>query len=172
MQGDSDERLRERLAALRRITVKRGATKAEAATAKRLADQLAARLGKRPRRGRRKGPKVALPEPSRYRRKRLWLFWLEAGLEKIVWAIVLLKIFWVATLPIAIGLLVFAHDDLRKQVENLYFARALLLMAGGLVLGGVGAALATVVWWLRTLPGERLRGAVLGREQFCRWFPS
>ena len=48
MRADRNERLHERLAALRRVTVKRGATKAEAATAKRLADQLATRLGKQP----------------------------------------------------------------------------------------------------------------------------
>jgi hypothetical protein len=48
-----------RLEALRRITVKRGATKAEAATAKRLADELEAKIGKKPRARRRKGRTAA-----------------------------------------------------------------------------------------------------------------
>ena len=73
----------ERLAALRRITVKRGATKAEAATAKRLADELEAKFGKKPRARRRYGHAAALPEPPAARWRRQWVLWLELALHKI-----------------------------------------------------------------------------------------
>jgi hypothetical protein len=167
MHDDNDERLRERLAALRRITVKRGATKAEAETAKRLADQLAKKLGKRRGRRTRKAPKGVLPEPPQWRRKRLWLIWLEAALAKIDWAGNLLLGVWVATraiLIVLIVLLVFGigSDDLGKQFSDLYFVGTLILLAVGLLLVACAAVLAVAIWWLRTLPGERLRAALLG----------
>src|SRR5262249_47338614 len=52
-----------RLDALRRLAKDRAATPAEKATARRFAKALAAKIGKRPRRSRRKGPGAALPEP-------------------------------------------------------------------------------------------------------------
>jgi hypothetical protein len=161
MQGDSDERLRERLAALRRVTVKRGATRAEAATAKRLADQLAARLGKRPSRRRRKGPQVALPEPPGWRRKRLWLLWLEAALDKIAWAASILHGFWIASLAILIIVPVLFGLETAIRFSALYLARGLILIAVALLLGLAAMLLAVAAWWLRTLPGERLRATVL-----------
>lgn len=168
MNDDSNDRLHERLAALRRVTVKRGASKAEAETAKRLADQLAKRLGKEGRRRRRRGPRVILPEPPQARRKRLWLIWLEDALIKIACAGCLLHGVWVATVVIVIVATLFGIGS-NKQVTDLYFARTLILLAVGLLLVVSAAVLAVVIWWLRTLPGERLRAALLG---FGRHLPA
>src|SRR5215467_11360704 len=88
------------LDALRRLAKDRAATPAEKATARRLAMALVAKIGNRPRRGRRKDHGAALPEPPTARRRRLWIVWLEGALNKI-----------------------------------------------------------EVAWWLRIVPGERLRSA-------------
>src|SRR5215813_1315696 len=71
------------LDALRRLAKDRAATPAEKATARRLAMALAAKIGNRPRRGRRTGHGAALPEPPAARRRRLWIAWLEGALNKI-----------------------------------------------------------------------------------------
>src|SRR5215467_13043839 len=54
------------LDALRRMAKDRAATPAEKATARRLAKALAAKIGKRPRRSRRKGYGPALPVPPEF----------------------------------------------------------------------------------------------------------
>ena len=95
-----------RLAALRRITVKRGATKAEAATAKRLADALEAKVGEgRTRRSRRKA-KMALPEPPAERKRRVWGIRLDLAYEKTCWIYpVVLALFLVLSAPLAVMIL-------------------------------------------------------------------
>jgi hypothetical protein len=62
-----------RLDALRRLGKDRAATPAEKATARRLAKALAAKIDKRPRRSRRKGHGLALPEPPAARWRRRWI---------------------------------------------------------------------------------------------------
>jgi hypothetical protein len=164
MNDDNNDRLHERLAALRRVTVKRGATKEEAETAKRLADQLAKRLGKKSRKRSRKRSRAVLPEPPQWRRKRLWLGWLEAALEKIAWAGMLLHGLWVASLVVLIVMLVvfvFGGVDMGKQFSDFWLTRSLILIAAALLLMVCAGVLAVAAWWLRTLPGERLRSAVL-----------
>jgi hypothetical protein len=69
----------DRLDALRRLAKDRAATPAEKTTARRLAKALAAKIGKRPRRSRRKGHGAALPEPPAARSRRRWIVWLEAA---------------------------------------------------------------------------------------------
>jgi hypothetical protein len=93
----------------------------------------------------------------------LWLSWLEVALAKIAWAGDLLHEIWVATLAILVVLLVFgiANNDLAKQISVLSLARVLILPAVGLLLMVCAGILAVAIWWLRTLPGERLRSAVL-----------
>jgi len=73
------------LDALRRLAKDRAATPAEKATARRLAMALAAKIGNRPRRGRRTGHGAALPEPPAARRRRLWIAWLEGALIRSRW---------------------------------------------------------------------------------------
>jgi hypothetical protein len=75
-----------RLDALRRLAKDRAATPAEKATARRFAKALAAKIGKRPRRSRRKGSGAALPEPPAARWRRRWVAWLEAVLHKMALA--------------------------------------------------------------------------------------
>ena len=75
-----------RLEALRRLAKDRAAPPAEKATARRLAKALAAKIGKRPRRSRRKGSGAALPEPPAARWRRRWVAWLEAVLHKMALA--------------------------------------------------------------------------------------
>ena len=113
---------------------------------------------------RRRGPKAVLPEPLQARRKRLWLFWLEAASEKIAWAGMLLHGLWVASLAVLIVMLlvfVIGSVDMGKQFSDFLLTRALLLIAAALLLMACAGVLAVAAWWLRTLPGERLRGAVL-----------
>src|SRR5262245_39382102 len=75
----------ERLEALRRITVKRGATKAEAATARRLANALQAKIGKRSRTRGREAEPIPLPEPSWARKRRIWGNRLDGALDWAGW---------------------------------------------------------------------------------------
>jgi hypothetical protein len=151
----------ERLAALRRITVKRGATKAEAATAKRLADELAAKIGKKPRARRRKGQTAALPEPPAARWRRLWLVWLEAALHKIAVAGHCLHGVWALSLICLVLVSVFGSHALQRQVRDIYFVRTLGLLGAGLAIMAIAGLLAFAIWWLRTWRNERLRSAVI-----------
>jgi hypothetical protein len=66
------------LDALWRVVKDQAATPAEKATARRLAKALAAKIGKRPRRSRRKNHAAALPEPPAARWRRHWIVWLAA----------------------------------------------------------------------------------------------
>jgi hypothetical protein len=151
----------ERLAALRRITVKRGATKAEAATAKRLADKLAAKIGKKPRARRRKGQAAALPEPPAARWRRLWLVWLEAALHKIAVAGHWVHGIWIVSIIGMLLIFVFGSDTLRREASDIYIVRTLGLLGAGLALMTIAGLLAFAIWWLRTWRSERLRSAVI-----------
>jgi len=147
------------LDALRRLTKNRAATPAEKATARRLAMALAAKIGNRPRRGRRKGHGAALPEPPAARRRRLWIVWLEGALNKIEVAGWWLHGIWIVSIVVLGPLLVFGSDAVRQQVFDVYLVRSLGLVGAALVMATVAGLLTFVAWWLRTLPGERLRSA-------------
>src|SRR5215469_970710 len=91
-----------RLDALRRLAKDPAATPAEKATARRKAKALAAKIGKRPRRSRRKTYVAALPEPPAARWRRRWIVPLESVLHKIAVAGNWLHRIWIVS---AIGML-------------------------------------------------------------------
>jgi hypothetical protein len=103
-----------RLDALRRLAKDRAATPAEKATARRLAKALAAKIGKRPRRSRRRGHGPALPEPPAARWRRRWVVWLEVALHKIAVAGRWLYGIWIVS---AIGMVLIAMLGSDPQLE-------------------------------------------------------
>src|SRR5262249_20532378 len=118
------------LDALRRLAKDRAATPAEKATARRLGRAVAAKIGNRPRRGRRKGHGAALPEPPAARRRRLWIVWLEGALNKIEVAGWWLHGIWIVSIVVLGPLLVFGSDAVRQQVSDVYLVRSLMLGRG------------------------------------------
>jgi hypothetical protein len=145
-----------RLEALRRITVKRGATKAEAATAKRLAEELEAKLEKKHRGHRCEGQTAALPEPPAARKKRLWSVWLDWTLQRAhrLYRIALALYFLLT--PVLLLTDVFGGNAMERQLDSL-----MLVKFGLMVLLGPFAILVIVPitfarWWLRTEPDTRL----------------
>src|SRR5215467_2949222 len=147
------------LDALRRLAKDRAATPAEKATARRLAMALAAKIGNRPRRGRRKGQGAALPEPPAVRRRRLWIVWLEGALNMIEVAGWWLHGIWIVSIVVLGPWLVLGSDAVRQQVIDVYLVRTLGLVAVALVMVAIAGFLTCVAWWLRTVPGEHLRSA-------------
>jgi hypothetical protein len=146
----------ERLAALRRITVKRGATKAEAETAKRLADELEAKIGKKPRARRRKGQTAALPEPPAARKKRLWGIWLDWALERTDWlCLVGAALFYLLT-PALILTDMFGGKAMEREVESLILSKLGLGVLQGLFVVLVILPITFARWWLKTEAGTRL----------------
>jgi hypothetical protein len=162
------------LDALRRLAKDRAATPAEKATARRLAKVLAAKIGKRPRRSRRKGHGPALPEPPAARWRRVWVVWLEAALNKIAVAGEWVYWFWIASL-IVIGPAVIigvGTDFMRQQVGYIYLVRSLGLVAVALVMMAIAGGLAFAAWWLITWRGERLRPALVSLTKTVPWFAT
>jgi hypothetical protein len=150
----------ETLDALRRLARDRAATPAEKATARRLAKALANKIGKRPRRSRRKGHDVALPEPPAATWRRRWVTRVEAALHKVVVAGAWLHAIWIASL-VGMGLvLALGSDALRKQANDIYFIRTLWLLAAVLIIMAVAGALTLTKWWLKTWRRQRLRPAL------------
>jgi hypothetical protein len=90
------------LDALRRMAKDRATTPAEKATARRLAKVLAAKIGKRPRRNRRKGHGPALPEPPAARWRRVWVVRLEAALDRIAMAGWWLHVAWIGSIIVMV----------------------------------------------------------------------
>jgi hypothetical protein len=156
MSADHD-----RLDALRRLAKDRAATPAEKATARRFAKALAAKIGKRPRRGRRKGHAAALPEPPAARWRRRWIVWLEAALHKIAVAGGWVHAVWIVSLIALILIFVFGSEALRRQASDIYLVRTLGLLAAGFAMMAIAGLLAFVAWWLKTWRNERLRPALI-----------
>jgi hypothetical protein len=150
-----------RLDALRRLAKDRAATPAEKATAQRLAKALAAKIGKRPRRSRRRGPSAALPEPRAARWRRLWLAWLEAALHKVAVAGHWLHGVWALSLICLVLVSVFGSDAVQRQAGDVYLVRTLGLLAAGFAIMAIAGLLAFFAWWLRTWRNERLRSALI-----------
>jgi hypothetical protein len=100
---------------LRRVAKDRAATPAEKTTARRLAKALAAKIGKRPGRSRRRGPSAALPEPPAARWRRQWIAWLEAVLDKITVAGSWVHVIWIASLIGLVLMLVFGTEAARRE---------------------------------------------------------
>jgi hypothetical protein len=150
---------------LRRLAKDRAATPAEKATAGRLAKALAAKIGKRPRRGRRKTESA--PRAARWRR--LWIVWLEGALHKLAVTGKWVHWFWIASL-IVIGPVViigFGTDLMREQAIDIYLVRSLGLVAVTLIMMAMAGILAFAAWWLKTWRGERLRPALVFSLRPC-----
>jgi hypothetical protein len=159
-----------RLEALRRLAKDRAAPPAEKATARRLAKALAAKIGKRPRRSRRKGQAAALPEPPAARWRRLWVGWLEAALHKIEVAGHWVHGFWIVciiglTLMFALG-----RVAVRQQAGDIYLVRTLGLVAVAFIMIAIAGLLAFAAWWLKSWRGERLRPALILLTKYVPWF--
>lgn len=156
-----------RLAALRRITVKRGATKAEAATAKRLADALEAKVGKAHTPQSRPKAKEALPEPSAARRRRIWGIRLDWASEKSCWIYLIgYASFFVISAPLALIILAFLLNLGDPHALEDWMLRLMILKYGTLAAVVcfailMGAPITFASWWLRTMPGERLGRALV-----------
>src|SRR5262245_49146393 len=122
------------LDALRRLAKDRAATPAEKATARRLAKALAAKIGKRPRGGRRKGSGAALPEPSAARCGSLWIRSFDARLhrsEVVGWW---LHGFWIVRLVVLGSRLTYGAAATRQPVGDIYLVRTMGLVAAALVM--------------------------------------
>jgi hypothetical protein len=131
----------DRLDALRRLANDRAATPAEKATARRFAKALAAKIGKRPRRGRSKSPAAGLPEPPAARWRRHWIISLEWVLNKIAVAGSWLHVIWIVSVIGMVLVLVFGSETLRRQAGDVYFVRTLGLVAVALVMIGIAGLL-------------------------------
>jgi hypothetical protein len=146
----------ERLAALRRITVKRGATKAKAAMAKRLADELEAKIGNKPRSRQRTGQTAALPEPPAARKKRLWGIWLDWALQRADRLyMVALGLYFLLT-PVLVLTDVFGGKAMERQLDRLMLAKFGLMVLLALFAILVIVPITFARWWLRTDAGARL----------------
>jgi hypothetical protein len=111
-----------RLDALRRVAKDRAATPAEKATARRLDKALAAKVGKRPGRSRRRGLSAALPEPPAARWRRQRIAWLEAVLDKFAVAGSWVHVIWIASLIGLVLMLVFGTEAVRRQAGSSFCA--------------------------------------------------
>jgi hypothetical protein len=157
------------LDALRRMAKDRATTPAEKATARRLARALAAKIGKRPRRSRRKGHGPALPEPPAARWRRLWIVRLEAALDRIAMAGWWLHVAWIGSIIVLVLMFVTPSDSVRQQAGGFYLVRTLVLVAAALIMMIAGGLFAFAAWWLKTWRGERLRPALLFLSQGVPW---
>ena len=165
----------ERIAALRRVTTRRGATRAEADTARRLADQLERKHGLKPARSRTRRQKAAsrpvLPELADARIRRRVGLWLGAAIDRVeLWGAALLVAYFSLT-PILL-LAIFdpwttkaTHDRVLEWLLYGKLALGLLLALLGLL---VLAPLTFARWWLRTPPRSRLREAT---ARVIEWVP-
>jgi hypothetical protein len=150
-----------RLDALRRLAKDRAATPAEKASARRFAKALAAKIGKRRRRSRRKDHAAALPEPPAARWRRLWLGWLEATLHKIAVAGHVVHGVWIVSVIGMLLIFVFGSEAVQRQAGDIYLVRTLGLLAVVLVMVVFAGLLAFAAWWLKTWRSERLRPALI-----------
>ena len=157
------------LDALRRMAKDRATTPAEKATARRLAKALAAKIGKRPRRSRRKGNGPALPEPPAARWRRVWVVWLEAALDRIAIAGWWLHVAWIVSIIVLVLMFVTPSDSMRQQAGGFYLVRTLVLVAAALIMMISGGLFAFAAWWLKTWRSERLRPALLFLSQGVPW---
>jgi hypothetical protein len=164
MSGDHD-----RLDALRRLARDRAATPAEKATARRLADALAAKIGKRPRRSRRKGHAAALPEPQAARWRRRGIIWLEAALHKMAVVGKWMHGVWIVSLIGLVIISVLGSESVQRQTSDIYLVRTLGLIAAAWVMMAIAGVLALAAWWLRTWRGERLRPALMFLSEHVPW---
>ena len=152
----------ERLTALRRITVKRGATAAEAATAKRLADALEAKVGKGHASRSRRGAKKALAEPPAARKRRVWGIRLDWAYEKTYWiCLAACALFFALSVPLLLMILAAPLDvdhsqALLDRVLQLMFYKYVMLAVVTCFAIVIGGPIALAAWWLRTMRGERL----------------
>jgi hypothetical protein len=149
----------ERLEALRRITVKRGATKAEAATAKCLAEALKAKIGKRPPTRRRRSEPMPLPEPTWARKRRIWGDWLEWLLWRAgALCAIAIAVYFLLT-PAMLFIAIFGGKAMEHHADNILEAKFTIAMAICLFGWVVMPPLAIALWWLRAESGTRLRTA-------------
>jgi hypothetical protein len=95
----------------------------------------------------------------------LWLVWLEGALHKIDVVGWWLHFIWIVSIVVLGPLLVFGSDVVRQHVSDVYLVRSLGLGGAALVMATVAGRFTFVTWWLRTLPGERLRRYLRARVQ-------
>jgi hypothetical protein len=166
----------ERLAALRRLTVTRGATKAEAETARRLAADLEKKLGpkgsrKRQTEGRHK---AALPEPSDARFCRGFTVRAEwaagmAGVGMMALGVLYFVSTWVMLGPLGFDEATGADRD---GLATIWFLKIKLALMGFMFLWGllILAPLIFLAWFQRTPAGARLKGAVAWNAEHVPFF--
>src|SRR5262245_39555641 len=158
-----------RLDALRRLAKDRAATPAEKASARRFAKALAAKIGKHPRRSRRKGPDAALPEPPAARWRRQWVIWIEAALHNVWLAWKWVYWIWIVTFVGLLLIIFFGSEAVRRQVVEVYLWQTIGVVAAAFALIAIGGLLAFVAWWLRTWRNERLRPALVFLSGHVSW---
>ena len=161
-----------RLDALRRLAKDRAATPAEKATARRLAKALAAKIGKRPRRGQRMTGAAALPEPPAARWRRLWIVRLEAALHKIAVAGKWVHAIWIVSLLGLVLIAVFGSEAVQRQAGDIWFVRTLGLLAVGFAMMVIAGLLAFAAWLLKTWRSERLRPALIFLTECVPWLAT
>ena len=151
-----------RLAALRRLTVERGATKAEAATAKRLADALEAKVGTGQTRQPRRKAKMVLPEPPAARTRRVWGIRLDLAIDKACWVFEIACTLFVGLTALLLLMMLttlFGLDHsraLQHQIVQLFFYKYVILAVVSCFAIVIGGPIAFASWWLSTTRGERL----------------
>jgi hypothetical protein len=156
----------ERIIALGNITVARGATPAEARTAKKLAKELRVKhglMGKRLKKTALRQGGGGLPEPPRTRRKRIAAWWAELGAAAtgvMLGGLVALRLITLlALLGLCIGLDLAGHHETRRYVNEWL---GVVMFGGAIALVGLAAVffwpLVFATWFLRTPVGWRLKG--------------
>jgi hypothetical protein len=160
MSADHD-----RLDALRRLAKDRAATPAEKATARRFAKALADKIGKRPRRSRRKGPGAALPEPPAGRWRRIWANRLDGALNWVEWL-------QMATMPLLLALLALpaaaiaidfltGHKLIEEYIFTIFLIKYGVLSALAVLAVIILGPIVFARWWIRTWRRERLRPTLI-----------
>jgi len=130
------------LDALRRMAKDRATTPAEKATARRLAKALAAKIGKRPRRSRRKSHAAALPEPAAPRWRRIWGDRLDGVLNWAEWLNMVTLPFLLVLLALPVAVIAFDFLTSHKLISDEHILAAFLVKYGVL---GTLAVLAVII---------------------------
>lgn len=162
----------ETLDALKRLARDKGATRPERAAARAAAKRLEAKIGKRPRQGRRRAPRAGLPEPPVWRRRRIVADTLQGVLDRLSRLVdaafpVLWPLHWVLMfLPIlgmagwGLAWLAGYHFDVDVVMYALIIKYGVLASIALLTLVSV-APMTLAIWWLRTPKEDRPRHMLL-----------
>jgi hypothetical protein len=151
----------ERLAALKRVTTRNGATESEAETARKLAEELEAKIGRQASARQRKGGTEALPEPPQARRRRKLTGWTERTVALVGSLLLVLIVVYFSTTYVMFGLAILGAGSRSAAFDWILRVKLTALAVGVLCGLLVLAPLAFLGWFLRTPAGTRLKAAAV-----------